>query len=67
MASGGLGSFTGDPVILGSKREHSGLEDRKEFRNSAKIIGMISRGQSTGKVVGILTMKYEGPITMSQL
>ena len=62
MAFGGLGSFTGAPVILGSKREDSGLEDRKEFTNSTKIIGMISRGQSTGKVADTLTMTYEGPI-----
>lgn len=55
MASGGLGSFTEAPVIPGSKREDSGLEGRKEFMNSAKIIEMISRGQSTGKVAGILT------------
>lgn len=67
MASGGLGSFTAAPVILGSKREDSGLEERKEFTNSAKIIGMISRGQSTGKVADTLTMTYEGPIAMSQL
>ena len=55
VASGGLGSFTEAPVIPGSKREDSGLEGRKEFMNLAKIIEMISRGQSTGKVAGILT------------
>lgn len=54
-------------LILVSKREDSGLEGRKEFTNSAKIIGMISRGQSTGKVAGILTVKYEGLKAMSQL
>lgn len=54
-------------MILGSKREASGLEDRKEFMNSAKTNGMISRGQSTRTVAGVLTVEYEGPIAMSQL
>lgn len=59
--------YIGAPVILGSKREASGLEDRKEFMNSAKTNGMISRGQSTRKVAGVLTVECEGPIAMSQL
>lgn len=54
-------------MILGSKLEDSGLEVRKELTNPAKTIGMVIRGQSTGKVACVVNVKCEGHIAMSHL
>lgn len=57
----------GAPMVLGSKIEDCGLEDKKESTNSAKTTEMVSRGRPTGKLARVVKVKCEGHTAMSQL